>query len=384
MRKLVFVASTETGHPLVDINGHPILIHDQMSRDSLDSLGSFFSILEKFSGDLVPVSLHYTINKKSWWGLYGTTNEPEQFGILAISRREPRGDPYKTTRILSIRLMEFLEWTAVKSLQTGIVKTKASPRECSTFYKELFEAFQADIRAQPSYDEEKEVILSIAQVEDMASYRNTKAFIVSLRQAVDILESEFSPEDKNLLRHFSSFMKPLFVSLSFMDAVFRNTGLSKTEKGKLAALPQSIELVHRKDSQTRYKIRFYYSKVSRKGSIPAWAVLTTTNPLVATASRVASTVNAEHGKCMVSPEELWVRISNLAYQTEFTDFESMVHHSLGTVSMAGIRGIVRFRDLVSIEAMESETEMEISAGIRRIQTDKSLQERIISSLDNQP
>lgn len=380
--KFVLIVTRDNGLPLVDKNDQILMFENQVAEDQATSLAAFLFHLENISADLIPISARFQIGKKPYYTLYGTTEDPHSLGILVTNDNDPRGDPYKVTRLLTFRLMEFLERYDTERLPSGRLGTDVTKKATMDFYRSLLYAFQDEISSKASELENVEnlenleAVLCVAQLEDVKSLLNSRSFFISLKQAGDILKDDISSEERTLLRSFSTPDKPISVALNFLEALLSNLGLSAKEKEKV--LPNLMELRHRKDSQTRYRFRFFYPKKKFKQSSPAWMVVTTTNPLVVAASLIAGKVDQDFARSTVSAEDLEVRMQNIAFQTEFTEFESLIHYTLGPAAFSGIRGIIQLSDLFSIGT----TEGEVKAGGKQIQADDSLQSRIMSLLED--
>ncbi|MHA2495821.1 MAG: hypothetical protein ACXAEI_10040 [Candidatus Hodarchaeales archaeon] len=382
MDKFVLIVSRDNGLPLADKSDQILMFENQVAEDQAVSLAAFLYHLENVSADLIPISTRFEIGKKPYYTLYGITEDPHSLGILATNDSDPRGDPYKVTRLLTFRLMEFLERYEAEQLPSGRLGTDVTKKATMDFYRSLLYAFQDEISVKVSSPEDLEnleTVLCVAQLEDVKSLLNSRCFFVSLKQAGDILKDDISSQERTLLKSFGALDKPVSVALNFLEALLSNF-LSAKEREK--ARPNLIELRHRKDIQTRYRFYWFYPKKKYKGMKPAWMVVTTTNPLVVAASLIAGKVDQDFARSTVDVENLKVRMLNLAFQSEFAEFESLMHYTLGPAAFSGIRGIIKLSDLFSIGAAEGSTAVDGNAGAKGTRADDSLQSRIFALLDD--
>ncbi|MHA2500348.1 MAG: hypothetical protein ACXAEL_12335, partial [Candidatus Hodarchaeales archaeon] len=100
------------------------------------------------------------------------------------------------------------------------------------------------------------------------------------------------------------------------------------------------------------------------------------------ASLIAGKVDQDFARSTVDVEDLKVRMLNLAFQSEFAEFESLMHYTLGPAAFSGIRGIIKLSDLFSIGAAEGSTAVDGNAGAKGTRADDSLQSRIFALLDD--
>ncbi|MFW9917017.1 MAG: hypothetical protein ACFFGZ_15525 [Candidatus Thorarchaeota archaeon] len=385
MDKFVLIVTRDNGFPLADKSDQILMFENQVTEEQAVSLAAFLYHLENVSADLIPISTRFEVGKKPYYTLYGITEDPYsgQLGILVTNDSDPRGDPYKVTRLLSFRLLEFLERYDAEPLPSGRLGTDVTKKATMDFYRSLLYAFQDEISVKASSPENLdnlETVLCAAQLEDVKSLLSSRCFFVSLKQAGDILKDDISSQERTLLRSFGAVDKPISVALNFLEALLSNLGLSTKEKEKVR--PNLIELRHRKDIQTRYRFRFFYPKKKYKEMKPAWMVVTTTNPLIVAASLIAGKVDKDFARSTVEAEDLQVRMLQLAFQPEFTEFENLVHYTLGPAAFSGIRGVIQLSDLFSIGTTEGSTAADGNAGAKQTQVDDSLQSRIFELLDD--
>ena len=111
-------------------------------------------------------------------------------------------------------------------------------------------------------------------------------------------------------------------------------------------------------------------------------VVTTTNPLVVAASLIAGKVDQDFARSTADAEDIKVRMLNLTFQSEFAEFENIMHYTLGPAAFSGIRGIIQLSDLFSIGAAEGSTAADGTADANESRADDSLQSRIFALLDD--
>ncbi|MHA2232112.1 MAG: hypothetical protein ACXAB4_06460 [Candidatus Hodarchaeales archaeon] len=367
----IAIYSRENGLPLVHSKGEPVVLNDK-DGEKATNLASILTALEAFSPELRFTSARFRIGKKSHNIVFGETNEPVPLGILVLDDREPRGDTFKIGRLMSFSVMSFLEWFDFDMSPMGSYTTAAPPKSIKELLQKLPTSYDKPIGLGRSFCE---TILSVAQLENIEQLSSSNGFFCPLEPIISSLKSSLEPSQYELLKRIFAHEKPTAIGVNllsaFQDLLFQ---------GESSVRPEVIEFRMAKAQDIRYRIRFVYPKQKYK-KVPAWMVLTVESSSVEAAVRVACEYIPAYRGYILSPEDLKAKVSKLKLQNELSDFQNLVQAEFGPLGYSGIRGLIRLFDLLKLGTKEGSEEAERDAGLRRIKTDKKLQERLLASLE---
>ncbi|MFX1512727.1 MAG: hypothetical protein ACFFCQ_09085 [Promethearchaeota archaeon] len=350
---------------LVDLKrGTPVLLNgvpfESEETDLSPFIAGFLGTLEHFVQDYLPTGLIIKQNNSYYSCGIG---RKDNIALWTMGPTSEGIDPY----ILHYKLSTLLNNITIEDIQLVTV-SKISNKEKKKFFKTT----KSELTKKQVYSNRPELARIIGFISDIIAYNVSNCYLVPCRSPIELLSNSFSNSDeKERTTRLFRYEQPLSIMLNMFHA-FSTSIFSRIE-----LYPHLIQLRHRWDPAIQMNLHFSPLKENPQ----LWGfLLTTTSHLAIYYANYVSEQYPAFSLQFSSTDQLVYHLSNLPVPQDFSQFEQEVFKRFGPFSRGGLRGSVPTSEVLKIGTTEGKEETEISAGVRRITSDTTLQEKLIGGL----